>query len=154
MPPVSIPEQRSRSWILEALWRNFDQTNALCRIPGWINQTACRYLARSLKASVKEDRKRRAATASALAGAELNQGRITEAWNVIHRWFIKAEDWSLLPSRKDLRKVTNDCIKLYSKALQSDWLPILVAPFDIDDVVLEPDEILQAVCGLKNGKSP
>ena len=31
---------------------------------------------------------------------------------------------------------------------------LLVAPFDIDDVVPEPDKIADAICGLKNGKSP
>ena len=42
----------------------------------------------------------------------------------------------------------------YLKSLSPDRIPILVAPFDIDDVVPEPDEIARAVCGLKNGKSP
>ena len=31
---------------------------------------------------------------------------------------------------------------------------MLVAPFDIDDVVPEPDKIAKAVQGLKNGKAP
>ena len=31
---------------------------------------------------------------------------------------------------------------------------LLVTPFDIDDAVLEPDEIFDAIRGLKNGKSP
>ena len=43
---------------------------------------------------------------------------------------------------------------LYSKSLPPEWIPILVAPFDIDDVVPEPDEIVRAVQGLKNGKAP
>ena len=77
-----------------------------------------------------------------------------EAWNVIRCWFITIQDRPLLPSQEDLRKVTNDCIKLYLKSLPSDQLPILVAPFDIDDVVPEPDEIVEATRGLRNGKSP
>ena len=60
------------------------------------------------------------------------------------------EDQPLPPSREDLTKVTNDRIKLYSKSLPPDRLPILVAPFDIDDVVPEPDEIARAIKGLKN----
>ena len=64
------------------------------------------------------------------------------------------EDQPLLPSREDLTKVTNDRIKLYSKSLPPDRLPILVAPFDIDDVVPEPDKIADAIKGLRNGKSP
>ena len=55
---------------------------------------------------------------------------------------------------KDLQKVTNDCIKLYLKSLPLDQLPILFAPFDIDDVLLEPDEIAEVIQGLTNGKSP
>ena len=64
------------------------------------------------------------------------------------------EDRPLLPLREDLSKVTNDRIKLYSKSLPPDRIPILVAPFDIDDVVPEPDEIAEAIPGLRNGKSP
>ena len=67
---------------------------------------------------------------------------------------IAVEDQPLPPSREDLIKVTNDRIKLYSKSLPPDRIPILVAPFDIDDVVPEPDEIAEAIQGLKNGKSP
>jgi len=77
-----------------------------------------------------------------------------EAWNIIRRWFIKVEDRPLPPSREDLQKVTNDCIKLYTKSLPPDRIPILVAPFDIDDVVPEPDEIADAIRGLRNGKAP
>ena len=53
-----------------------------------------------------------------------------------------------------LRVDTNDCIKLYSKSLPPDRLPILAAPFDIDDVVPESDEIADTIQELKNGKSP
>ena len=64
------------------------------------------------------------------------------------------ENRPLPPSREDLTKVTNDRIKLYSKSLPPDRLPILVAPFDIEDVVPEPDEIADAIRGLRNGKLP
>ena len=49
----------------------------------------------------------------------------------------------------DIRRLMIDLItfQLISR------IPILVAPFDIDDAVPEPDEIAQAVRGLKNGKS-
>ena len=53
-----------------------------------------------------------------------------------------------------LRKVTNDRIKLYSKSLPPERIPVLVAPFDIDDVVLGPSKIMKAVCRLRNGKAP
>ena len=37
LPPVSKPEQRSKSWISDASWRLVDQKNALCRLPGPLN---------------------------------------------------------------------------------------------------------------------
>ena len=154
LPPVSIPEQRSKSWISAASWRIVNQKNSLWKLPSPTNHTAYRHLTRSLKASLREDRKKRATTADALAEAELNQDRIKEAWNVIHRSLIKVEDQPLPPSRENLRKVTTDCMTLYSKSLPPDMIPIIVAPFDIDDVVPEPDKIAQAVWGLKNEKSP
>ena len=124
------------------------------RLPGRFNQTASRYLTRSLKASLQEDRKVRAAPAGALAEAELDRGKIKESWNVIHRWFISVQDRPIPPSREDLRKVTNDCIKLYSNSLPADRLPILVAPFDIDDVVPEPDKIADTIRGLRIESRP
>ena len=147
-----MPGQRSKSWISEASWWIIDQKNALRRLPGRLNQTAGRYLNRSLRSSLKEDRKLRAATAGALAEAELDQGKIKEAWNVIRRWFISVEDRPLPPSREDLRKVTNDRFKLYSKSLPPNRLPILVASFDIGDVVPEPDKIGEEIQGPRNGK--
>ena len=144
------------AWISDASWRLVDQKNALCRLPGPLNYTEYRRLTRRLKASFQEDRKQRTATAGALAEAELNQDppRIKEAWNIIRRWFITVEDRPLPPSREDLQKVTNDRIKLYTKSLPPDRIPILVAQFDIDDVVPEPDEIADAIRGLRNGKAP
>ena len=58
------------------------------------------------------------------------------------------------PSREDLKKVTNDRIKLYTKALPPDRIPVLVAPCDIDDVVPKPSKIMGVVCRLRNGKAP
>ena len=64
------------------------------------------------------------------------------------------EDRPLLSSQEDLKKVTSDCIKLYLKSLPPNRLPILVAQFNIDDVVPEPDEIAGAIRRLRNKKSP
>ena len=44
LPPVSTPEQRRKGWISDKLWQLIDQKNALCRLPGRLNQTASRYL--------------------------------------------------------------------------------------------------------------
>ena len=50
--------------------------------------------------------------------------------------------------------MTVDRIKLYTKDLPPEQIPILIAPFDIDDSVPEDEEIAVAVRKLKNGKSP
>ena len=50
--------------------------------------------------------------------------------------------------------MTNDRIKLYLKSLPPDRIPVVVAPFDIDDVVPEPSEIMEAVRKLRNEKAP
>ena len=81
LPPVATPEQQSKSWISAVLLQIVNQKNALRKLPGPTNYTEYRHLTRSLKASLKGDRKQRAATAGALAEAELNQDspRIKEA---------------------------------------------------------------------------
>ena len=154
LPPIPRAEQRRKSWISTASWVFVDLKNALRKLPGPTNQAEYRRLTRCLKLSLKEDRKQRAALAGALAEAELNEGNIREAWSIIRRWFVTVTNRPLPPSREDLRKVTNDRIKLYSKALPPDRIPVLVAPFDIDDVVPEPSEIMEAVRRLRNGKAP
>ena len=154
LPPIPKVEQQSKSWIFDAPWRIIDQKNVLRRLPGSTNVTEYRCLTCSLNASLKEDQKRRAAIAGTLAEAELDKGHAREAWIIIRRWFFKGENQPLSPSREDLRKVTNDCIKLYLKDLPPERILILVALFDIDDVVPEPSEIAEAVPQLKNGKAP
>ena len=58
------------------------------------------------------------------------------------------------PYREDLvAKVTNDRIKLYTKDLPPERIPIMVALFDISNVVPGEVEIATAVYYLKNGKS-
>ena len=51
--------------------------------------------------------------------------------------------------REDLKKVTKDRIKLYTKDLPPEKILILVAPFDIEDAVLEEEEITIAIRKLK-----
>ena len=61
---------------------------------------------------------------------------------------------SPLASRENLRKVTNNRIKLYTKTLPPGRISVLVAPFDIDDGIPEPSKIMEAVCRSMNGKAP
>ena len=128
--------------MIAALWVFVDLKNALRKLPGPTNITEYRRLTQCLKISLKGDRKQRAAIARALAEAELSEGSTREAWSITCRWFVTVENRPLPPSREDLRKVTNDRIKLYSKSLPPDRIPVLVAPFDIDDVVPEPSIIM------------
>ena len=100
------------------------------------------------------DRKRRCAAAGAAAEAELSNGNTREAWQIVRSWYQTASTRPPPPSREDLTKVTNDRISLYTKELPPESLPILVAPYDIDDVVPEVDEIAEAVRRLRNGKAP
>ena len=141
------------SWISDASWRIVDQKNALSRLPGK-NQAEYRRLVRRLKISLAGDRKRRCAAAGAAAEAELSAGNTREAWQIVRRWYHHAAGRPPPPSREDLTKVTNDRINLYSKDSPPESLPILVAPFDIDDVVPGVSEIADAVRKLRNGKAP
>ena len=121
LPPLSIPEIRSKSWICETLWQIVDQKNALCRLPGPTNQVEYRRLSRSLKSSHKEDRKRSAATAGVLAEAELKHDppppllrrHGTSSAAGLLKWKIDHSP----SSREDLRKVTNDRITHIYKIL-------------------------------------
>ena len=98
-----------------------------------------------MKLAFKSDRKRRCATAGALAEAELSSGNTREAWTMVRSWYSSASCRPPPPSREDLKKVTDDRINLYTKDATPDALPILVAPFDISDEVPDDCEIAEAV---------
>jgi len=153
-PTSSERRQGPRSgWISDETWRIVDQKNAFRRSPGY-NQTEYRCLNRRLKLAFKSDRKRRCATAGALAEAELSNGNTREAWTIVRSWYSSASCRPPSPSREDLKKVTDDRINLYTKDATPDALPILVAPFDISDDVPDDCEIAEAVKKLRNGKAP
>ena len=151
--PSDIRKGPRSSWISDATWRIVDQKNAVRRLPG-NNQAEYRRLNRRLQVALTGDRKRRCAAAGAAAEAELSNGNTREAWQIVRSWYQTASTRPPPPSREDLTKVTNDRISLYTKDLPPESLPILVAPFDIDDVVPEVDEIAEAVRRLRNGKAP
>jgi hypothetical protein len=151
--PSDIRKGPRSSWISDATWRIVDQKNAVRRLPG-NNQAEYRRLDRRLQVALTGDRKRRCAAAGAAAEAELSNGNTREAWQIVRSWYQTASTRPPPPSREDLTKVTNDRISLYTKELPPESLPILVAPYDIDDVVPEVDEIAEAVRRLRNGKAP
>ena len=151
--PREIRQGPRSSWISDDTWRIVDQKNALRRLPG-NNQAEYRRLNRRLKSALSSDRKRRCAAAGEAAEAELSVGNTREAWKIVRNWYQSASNRPPPPSREDLKKVTDDRINLYTKDLPPETLPILVAPFDIDDVVPDVDEIAEAVRRLRNGKAP
>lgn len=110
-----------------------------------------------MTASLEEDRKQRAGPAGAfVADAALNQGRRREGGKVIRHWLMEAADRPLtsLHLEKTLGRLPLIVSHSIRSSLPPDRIPIRVAPFDIEDAVLEPDNITQVVRGLKNGKSP
>ena len=142
-----------RTWISDRSWSLVDRRCDL-RHSAAYTQARYRQLGRQLKASLKEDRKQRCAIAGAAALQAMHTGEAQEAWRIVRAWYRAATDRPSRPSRTDLQKVTDDRIELYTQEdPPEDPIPVLVAPYDVDDDVPTEDEIATAVKRLRNGKA-
>ena len=148
-------ETRSRPhWISANTWTLVDQRSALSRSPLY-TQAAMRRLNRQIKASLKEDRKRRVSDAGNAIEADLASKDVKAAWDRVKAWYRVAENRPPKPSREELSTVTEEYANLYTRSTPpGEPIPVLVDPFDVSDEVPSEDEIAAAVRGLRSGKAP
>ena len=80
-----------------------------------LSQAAARNLGRKIKASLKADRVKHAATTTALdVEGCLAAGEFIEAWHYLKRWYRLVEDQAPKPCPDTLAKQTKERIQLYA----------------------------------------
>ena len=101
-------------------------------------------LGRAIRASLKEDRKRRVEAAGtdvkALLGGDPPNAK--EAWRRMKGWYMAAVNRAPSPARVTLERITAERVELYSHVTpQGDNIPVTVTPSDINDLVPTEGEI-------------
>jgi hypothetical protein len=77
------------------------------------------------------------------------------AWRSLHAWYKYASGRGSKPSQQDLNKMEVEFKALFKlEPPPGEPIPVLVAPFDVEDDVPSKEEIEDAVLGLKSNKPP
>ena len=101
-------------------------------------------MGRAIKASLQDDRRRRAEEAGAeveeLMGLDPPLHR--EAWHRIKEWYKATVDWAPPPAQVNLERITAERVDLYSYVPpQGTNIPISVELLLVDDLVPTEDKI-------------
>ena len=156
IPKVGPRELKRNAWISEGTWQLIDQRIALRRQRRG-DQQMCRGLGRRIKASLKEDRRRRAAEAGEQIEACINHRNPDwkEAWGILKGWYRDASDRAPPPARATIEKVTQERVDLCSRRdpVGEPIEVVLEAPFDIIDDIPDLAEISAAASGLRTNRA-
>jgi len=87
-PPREHP---TNNWISDASWKVVDY-RATLRRKGMLSQAAARDLGRTIKACLKADRLKRAATTASNVKGCLAAGDYIEVWRHLKGWYRSAEE--------------------------------------------------------------
>ena len=152
--PPARTNRAKTSWISDDTWKLVDSRAAMRRDPN-LDRSAYRQLHREVKASVQRDRVRRTEAAAEDIGKKLDDEDVQGAWSRLKAWYKHAGDRPCAPSRADLKAVSDEYHALYEKeSPPGEPIPVLVAPFDINDDIPTEDEIERHVNRLRAGKAP
>jgi exonuclease III len=153
---ISPPAPRARKsnhWISPATWKLVDH-RAMLRRKGQLAQQGARKLGREIKASLKSDRRQRAADTASAVERNLEAGDPKEAWRCLKGWYRAVEDRAPKPCYDSMDKQTTEREKLYEKVPPpGDPIPINVDKFDVIDDCPEDAVIREVVKCLRNGRA-
>ena len=115
-----------------------------------------RRLGRSIRASLKGDRKRRVEAAGtdveALLEGDLQNAK--EAWQSMKGWYKAAVNRAPPPAQATIERIMAERVELYSHVpTPGDNTPVTVNPSDVDDSVPTEDKIEKAVKKLRRKRS-
>jgi hypothetical protein len=85
----------------------------------------------------------------------LKKDKLKGAWSALKAWYKHVNRRGSKPSRDDLDKLEAEYTSLYRRGNPpGEPVPVLVAPFDVDDGVPMEGEIADTVQHMRNGKAP
>jgi hypothetical protein len=119
------------TWILTDTWRLVDRTGALRQS---ISERENNRLQRLIHRSIQADRKERTERVGQEIEELLSQGKVQVAWHTLKAWYKDASGRAAHPSRQDLHQLKTEYGDLLAnKPTQGDPIPVLVAPFRVDE---------------------
>jgi hypothetical protein len=149
-PPREHPANK---WITDATWNVVDYCTMLRR-KGMLLQAVARNLGRKIKACLKADRLKRAATTALNVKGCLAAGEYIEAWHHLKGWYCSAEDRAPKPCPETLAKQTDKRIKLYTAVPPPGWaMQLNVDPSDVPAAAPTDSELRAVVGNLQNGRA-
>jgi hypothetical protein len=142
------------SWISETTWQMIDGRAAIRK--NYKSQCIIvRRLSRRIAKAIKADRKQRTKNAGEAIEYMLKRDNLKWAWSALNAWYKHADGRGSKPSRDDLDKLEAEYNSLYRRGNPpGDPVPVLVAPFYVDDGVPLEGEIADTVRRMRNGKAP
>ena len=151
-PPT--PRARPKnSWISSDTWKLVD-TRAMHRKRNTLPKQHARDLGRQIVASLKEDRRQRAADAASKVESLLAAGDVKEGWRTIKGWYRDAEDRAPKPCYTAMAEQMREREELYVEVPSpGESIPINVDPFPVNDDTPLESEIRGVARGLRNGRA-
>jgi hypothetical protein len=144
-------ERPANKWITDATWKVVDY-RAMLQRKGMLSQAAARNLGWKIKACLKADRLKRAATTASNVEGCLAAGDYIEAWHHLKGWYRSVEDRAPKPCPETLAKQTNERIQLYTAVCPPGWaMHLNVDPSDVPDVAPTDSELRAVMGNLHNG---
>ena len=148
------PPWRLQSWISAETWKLID-ARAAGRRSGTINGEQLDKINKTIKKSIRRDKRIRTDKVGSEAEAKLASNDSKGAFKVIRGWYQKRTKRPPKPTREDLRKVRQSYVDLFEKEPIDELpFPVHIEPFEISDEIPEEEEIIEALSRLKLNKAP
>ena len=155
VPKPLAKEAMKNAWILAATWILVDKRVSAFRDLAK-DQALIRRLGRAIKASLRDDRRRRAERTGEEAESLMRSDPPLhrEAWHRIKGWYKAVADRAPPPARVTVNQILAEQVELYSYVPPPGTnIPISVEPFPVDDSVPTEDKIKWEVKCLHNHRS-
>jgi hypothetical protein len=112
-------------------------------------------LKRQIHRAIRADRKKRTKDVGQSIEVLLGQNDLRGAWRTLKTWYRHASGRTTKPSRVDLAELQTEYGKLFANQPSTgDPIPVLVAPFEVNDMTPADKEITAAAGRLHIRKSP
>jgi hypothetical protein len=136
------------------MWILIDSRSAL-RHQDRTQYTEGRRLSRRIAKAIKTNQKKRTKDTGEVIESLSEKGNLKGAWRSLKGWYKNASGKGSTPAHVDLEKLVVEYSALYTRTNPpGEPIPILVAPFDVDDEIPKEGEIKDKVERLKLGKAP
>ena len=143
---------KGKDWMGAATWKLIAKLASLLQ-SGRCNQAAARRMKREINGAIKVDKQRLTAEVGDQIVAELNEGRVHEAFRHLRGWYRAASETQSAPCPQTMARQTRERMELYAKRVSYGAnFPNNGEPFDIGDGIPTEGELREAVTKMSHGR--